>query len=363
MDVLIGTIALLVVLALFSLFTFKAPYGSKAMSALAAAAVASFLIEALIGSVLGDMLGIAAFQEIGDLAGSLSGIAAGALVAMALNVQPGYALMISLPLANMGILPGFIAGYLVSFLVRWFQERIPNGINLLAIIFIATPLTYFIAALIAPSVDGILLNIGSILESAQSQSSILMGIILGGVLTVTSTAPLSSMALTAIMGLTGQPMAIAAMAIFGSGFLNYTFFRRMGLTTPQETISVAIEALTKAHVISANPIPVYVTNFIYGGIAGIIIALSGLVNNSPGTAAVVPGLASTFAWNPPIQVILVGVIVAVIGVTVGLICSFIFKNYPIKTEEELLTSDDEELEEKDEAITKKSNLEAESVNA
>ncbi|MGJ9458956.1 PTS sugar transporter subunit IIC [Oceanobacillus sp. CF4.6] len=363
MDVLIGTVSLLVILALFSLFTFKAPYGSKAMGALAAAAVASFLIEALIGSVLGDMLGIAVFQEIGDLAGSLSGIAAGALVAMALKVQPGYALMISLPLAGMGILPGFIAGYFASFLVRWFQDKIPNGINLLAIIFIATPLTYFIAALIAPPVDGILLNVGSILESAQAQSAIVMGIIIGGVLTVTSTAPLSSMALTAIMGLTGQPMAIAAMAIFGSGFLNYTFFRRMGLTTPQETISVAIEALTKAHVISANPIPIYVTNFIYGGIAGIVVALSGLVNNSPGTASVVAGLASTFAWNPPIQVLLVGVIVAVIGVTVGLVCSFIFKNYPIITEEELLTRDEEELEEKDEARAKKPNLEPESMNA
>ncbi|WP_138415297.1 PTS sugar transporter subunit IIC [Aquibacillus sediminis] len=342
MDVLVGIIALFVILALFSLFTYKAPYGFKAMTAMASAAVASFLIEALIGSVLGDMLGIAVFQEIGDLAGSLSGIAAGALVAIALKVQPSYAIMIALPLANMGILPGFIAGYLVSFLVKWFQEKIPNGINLLATIFIATPLTYFIAALITPSVDGLLLSVGSILESAQAQSPIVMGIILGGVLTVISTAPLSSMALTAIMGLTGQPMAIAAMAIFGSGFLNYTFFRRMGLTTPKETISVGIEALTKAHVISANPIPIYSTNFIYGGIAGILVALSGLVNNSPGTAAVVPGIASTFAWNPPMQVILVGIIVAATGIIIGFINSFIFKNYPIKSEESLTRVDEEE---------------------
>lgn len=341
MEILIGTIALLVILALFSLFTFKAPHGSKAMSALADAAVASFLIEALLGAVLGDALGLEFFGEIGVVAGSLSGIAAAALVALALKVQPGYALMIALPLAQFGILPGFIAGYLVSFVVRWMQEKIPNGINLLAIIFIATPLSYGIAYFLAPFVDDILLSIGAVLETAQSQSPILMGIILGGVLVVVSTAPLSSMALTAIMGLTGQPMAIGAMAVFGSGFLNYVFFRNMKLTTPRETISVAIEALTKAHVISANPIPVYTVNFVHGALSGIVVALSGLINNSPGTASVVAGFASMFAWNDPISVLIVGVIVALIGIIVGYIGAKVFSNYPIRTEDEILATNEQ----------------------
>ena len=39
-----------------------------------------------------------------------------------------------------------------------------------------------------------------------------MGIVLGGIITVVGTAPLSSMALT-LLGLTGIPMAIGAMAI------------------------------------------------------------------------------------------------------------------------------------------------------
>lgn len=339
MDIFLGTVALLVVLALFSLFSFKAPYGSKAMSALADAAVASFLIEALLGTVLGETLGITFFSEIGLLAGSLSGIAAAALVALAMGVKPGYALMIALPMGELGILPGFIAGYLVSFLVKWLQEKIPSGFDLLAIIFIATPLSFGLGTLVAPVVDGALLAIGAILESAQTQSPILMGIILGGVLTVVSTAPLSSMALTAIMGLQGQAMAIGAMAIFGSGFLNYFLFRKLGLTTPSESISVAIEALTKAHVISANPIPVFSMNFVYGALAGIVVALSGLVNNSPGTASVVPGLLSTYAWNDPLTVTIVGVIVAIIGVVVGIVGAKVFKNYPIRTETELLAGD------------------------
>ena len=42
-----------------------------------------------------------------------------------------------------------------------------------------------------------------------------MGIVLG-IITVVGTAPLSSMALTALLGLTGIPMAIGAMAAFSS---------------------------------------------------------------------------------------------------------------------------------------------------
>ena len=55
-----------------------------------------------------------------------------------------------------------------------------------------------------------------------------MGIILGGVITVVATAPLSSMALTAMMGLTGVPMAIGALSVMGSSFMNGVFFHRMG---------------------------------------------------------------------------------------------------------------------------------------
>jgi len=355
MDVIIGTLGLLAVLALFSLFTFKAPFGSKAMSALADAAVASFLVEALLGAVLGDALGIQFFGEIGTLAGSLSGVAAAVLVALALKVRPGFAVMAALPLAEFGILPGFIAGYLVSFLIRLLQEKVPSGINMLGVVFIATPLSYGIAYLLAPVVDGTLLTIGNILITAQDQSPIIMGIILGGVLVMVSTAPLSSMALTAIMGLTGQPMAIGALAVFGSGFLNYIFFRNMKLTTPRETTSVAIEALTKAHVISANPIPVYTVNFVHGALSGIVIALSGMVNNSPGTAAVVPGIASMFAWNDPITVLIVAAIVAVIGATVGYFGSKVFQNFPVRSEDEILAEDEDESPQKNLRTATKNN--------
>ena len=44
MNILLGTALLLVVLALFTLFSYKAPQGMKAMGGLASAACASFLV-------------------------------------------------------------------------------------------------------------------------------------------------------------------------------------------------------------------------------------------------------------------------------------------------------------------------------
>ncbi len=46
MQILFGTLLLLVVLGGFTLFSYKAPHGMKAMGGLANAACASFLVEA-----------------------------------------------------------------------------------------------------------------------------------------------------------------------------------------------------------------------------------------------------------------------------------------------------------------------------
>ena len=56
-QILIGTALLLVVLALFTLFSYKAPQGMKAMGALANAACASFLVEAFHFSLFGEQMG------------------------------------------------------------------------------------------------------------------------------------------------------------------------------------------------------------------------------------------------------------------------------------------------------------------
>ena len=331
MEILKGTILLLIVLAGFSLFSLKAPKGMKAMGALAGAATASFLVEAFQYYVGGDLLGLAFLKDVGAAAGSMGGVAAAALVPIALGVNPTYAVLVGVSVAGYGILPGFLAGYALSFIVPQIEKRVPQGLDLIVTICFAAPLSRAIAMYSSPLVNSTLLNIGGILESASHASPILMGIILGGIITVVATAPLSSMALTAMLGLTGTPMAIGALSVMGSSFMNGVFFHRMGFGDKKTTIAVAIEPLTQADIISANPIPVYVTNFIGGALAGTIVALYGLVNQATGTATPIAGLMVMYGFNNPIVVTKVALMCAAAGIFAGWLGSLIFKNYKIKT--------------------------------
>lgn len=335
MDVIKGVVLLFVVLGGFSLFSMKAPKGMKAMGALAGAATASFLVEAFQLYVGGDLLGVEFLKGVGQAAGSMGGVAAGALVPIALGVNPTYAILIGVSVAGFGILPGFLAGYILSFVVPKIEKVVPQGLDLIFIICFIAPLARLIAAVSNPVVNSTLLNIGGILESASHTSPILMGIILGGIITVVATAPLSSMALTAMLGLTGVPMAIGALSVMGSSFMNGVFFHRMGFGDRKTTIAVAIEPLTQADIISANPIPVYVTNFIGGALAGVIVALFGLINNATGTATPIAGLMVMYGFNDALTVTKVALMCAGAGIFAGFLGSIIFKNYKIKTVDEI----------------------------
>lgn len=335
MDIIFGTVLLLIVLGLFTLFSYKAPNGMKAMGALANVACASFLVEAFHDAFFGGVLNIGFLQSVGAANGSLGGVAAAILVPLALGVSPVYAVLVGLACSSFGILPGFIAGYLISYVIKFLEKKVPAGLDLIAIIIIAAPLSRLIASGMTPIVNSTLLKIGDVLLSSANSSPIIMGVILGGILTVVATAPLSSMALTAMLGLTGVPMAIGALAVFGSSFMNYVFFGKMKFGSKKDTIAVAIEPLTQADIISANPIPVYVTNFIGGALSGIIVSLMGLVNMTPGTATPIAGFAVMFAYNPAIKVLIAAVGCIVVSVISGYIGYFIFKNKKILTADEI----------------------------
>lgn len=335
MEIIKGIGLLLLVLAGFSLFSYKAPKGMKAMAALAGAACAAFLVEAFQLYVGGDLLGIEFLGEVGKAAGGMGGVAAAALVALAVGVSPVYALLLGVCCAGLGLLPGFIAGYLVAFLVKLVEKKVPGGLDLIVIILFCAPLVRLIGEFTSPLVDATLLNIGGIITETANSNPIVMGIVLGGVITVVATAPLSSMALTAMLGLTGGPMAIGALAVFGSSFMNYILFDRLKFGDRKTTIAVAIEPLTQAHIISANPIPVYVTNFIGGASAGVIISLSGLINNATGTATPIAGLAVMYGFNDPLKVTLVALACASVGLLSGFLGSVVFKNYKIKTVDQI----------------------------
>lgn len=259
----------------------------------------------------------------------MGGVAAAILVPLALGVSPVYSVLVGLSVSGFGILPGFIAGYLTSFVVRFFEKKVPAGLDLIVIIVIGAPLCRAIAMGMDPIVNNTLLQIGQVLIKAADTSPIIMGIILGGLITVVATAPLSSMALTSIIGLTGLPMAIGALAVFGSSFMNFIFFSKMKFGSKKDTISVAIEPLTQSDIISANPIPVYTTNFIGGAMSGVIVALMQLVNNTPGTATPIAGFAIMFAYNPPTQVLIAAAGCIIVSILGGYIGYALFKNYKI----------------------------------
>ncbi|WP_373598146.1 PTS sugar transporter subunit IIC [Paraclostridium bifermentans] len=333
MSILTSTALLLVVLALFTLFSYKAPHGMKAMGALASAACASFLVEAFHASLFGQQLGIKFLGEVGAANGSLGGVAAAILVPLALGVSPVYAVLVGLSVSGYGILPGFVAGYVISFVVKFLEEKTPAGLDLIVIILVAAPLTRGIAMVMDPIVNDTLMQIGQALLAASDASPVFMGIILGGLITVVATAPLSSMALTAIIGLTGLPMAIGALAVFGSSFMNFVFFSKMKFGDKKDTIAVAIEPLTQSDIISANPIPVFTTNFIGGALSGVVVALvstyiAPLAIDVPGMATPIAGFAVAVGQNgTPALIAAAGcIVVSILG---GFIGYSLFKNYKI----------------------------------
>ena len=151
MAILQGLALLLVVLCLFTLFSYRAPYGMKAMGALANAAIASFLIEAFHRYIGGEMFHNDFLQSVGEASGSMSGVAAAILVALAIGVSPVYAVLIGIATSGFGILPGFFAGYVCAFVVKFLEKKLPAGVEFLAILFIAAPISRGMAMLMDPT--------------------------------------------------------------------------------------------------------------------------------------------------------------------------------------------------------------------
>jgi fructose-specific phosphotransferase system IIC component len=329
MTIIKGIALLLLVLSLFTLFSYRAPYGMKAMGGLANAAIASFLVEAFQRYIGGDMLQIDLLKEVGMSAGSLPGVAAAILVSLALGISPVYAVLIGLACSGMGILPGFFAGYMMAFVVKGIEKKVPEGLDLIVCVVVVAPLARLIAKTTDPLVNATLGNIGEVIKLATNESPIVMGLALGGIITVISTSPLSSMALTAMLGLTGVPMAIAALSLIASSFMNFLLFKKLNIGTKRENIAVAIEPLTQADLVSANPVPIYSTNFVGGALAGVIVALFGFVNDAPGTASPIPGLLVMYGFNDAIQVTIAAVLCSIVGTIVGYIAVKVFKNYKV----------------------------------
>ena len=97
---------------------------------------------------------------------------------------------------GMDLLPGFFAGYLIGYVMKYTEKYVPDGVDLIGSVVLLAPLARLIARGLTPVVNNTLLKIGDIIQSSTDTNPIFMGIVLGGIITVVGTAPLSSMALT-----------------------------------------------------------------------------------------------------------------------------------------------------------------------
>ena len=182
LTILSGMGLLLLTLAAFSLFSMKMPKGSEAMSGMANAAVASVLVEAVHSYITGDLFGFEFFKEVGVTAGSLGGVAAAVMVPISMGANPVFAVVAGLACGGYGILPGFIAGYIIGLVSPIIEKKLPEGLNIIAGALVIAPLARFIAFAVNPVVDSTLLTIGETISAAASQSPIVMGFLLGGIM-------------------------------------------------------------------------------------------------------------------------------------------------------------------------------------
>ena len=245
-------------------------------------------------------------------------------VPLAMGVNPVFAVVSGLAVGGYGILPGFIAGYLTGLIAPMLEQKLPEGLNVILGALVTAPLARFLAITVDPAVNLVLGEIGSAISAAAEQSPLVMGFLLGGIMKMICTSPLSSMALTAMLGLTGLPMGIAAIACVGGSFTNGIIFHKLGFGNKGNVIAVMLEPLTQANIITANPIPIFSSNFIGGGLAGISAAVFGIVNNAPGTASPIPGLLAPFAFNAPLNVVLALAFAILGGCAAGLLGGMIF---------------------------------------
>ncbi|MFD1672367.1 PTS sugar transporter subunit IIC [Agrilactobacillus yilanensis] len=335
MQIVIGVLVLLAVIAALTLFTFKAPNGKKAISALSGAACATFLPQAFLSYAIGGVFHIDFIKQIGDTMGSLGGLAAGTLVPLAFGISPVFSVLIGVSLLKVKLLPAFIAAYAVAFVLKQIEKRVPEGIDLIVVVLVGPALANGIAALISPAVLQVLHIIGNAIVSAEQSNPMVMAAILGAIIPLVGMTPLSSMVLTSLIGLTGVPMAVGALGCTGNSFLNFSLFRKLNFGGNSTAVAVTVEPLTQIDIISANPIPIFATNAIAGAINGMIVGAFHLVINVTGMATPWAGLIVAFGFNQAASVAIATLLILINSTIWGYVGAYVFRNFKIHTVSEI----------------------------
>ena len=319
MNIILGVGTLVLVLIVMTLFLNFAPYGKQGLQALSGAACATFLPQAFLSYAIGGVFHIEFLQTIGDLAGSLAGVAVGILTGLKMGISPVFAVIIGLVLHDFKLLPAFIAAYIISFGIKFIEKKVPEGLDLIAVILIAPALVFGLATVISPGVMAVLTQIGGAVTSVGDSNPYALAIILGLVIPVTGMTPLSSMVLTSLLGLTGLPMAIGALTCTGSSFVNFIMFRQLKIGNASKAFAVAIEPLTQIDIIAKYPLQLYGTNAIIGVVNACIVTFSGLVINVTGMATPIAGAIVLFGFNEPIRAVVTIVTVSIVSILLSLV--------------------------------------------
>ena len=122
MNIILGVGTLVLVLIVMTLFLNFAPYGKQGLQALSGAACATFLPQAFLSYAIGGVFHIHFFQVIGDLAGSLAGVAVGILTCVNLGISPVFAVIVGLVLHDFKLLPAFIARILFHLVLNLLRK-------------------------------------------------------------------------------------------------------------------------------------------------------------------------------------------------------------------------------------------------
>ena len=329
MNIILGVGTLVIVLVIMTLFLKFAPYGKEGLQALCGAACATFLPQAFLSYAIGGILHIKFLQDIGDLAGSLGGIAVGILACINLGVSPVFAIIVGLVLKDFSLLPAFIASYIVAFIIKLIQKKVPEGLDLIAVILIAPALVYGLASLINPGVTAVLNQIAGAVNSVGDSSPYALAIILGLIIPVTSMTPLSSMVLASILGLTGLPMAIGAITCTGASFVNFTLFNILKIGEKPNRFAVFIEPLTQIDLIVRYAPVLYGTNALIGMVNACIIAFSGLKIGVTGMATPIAGAIVLFGFNNPVSSAITIIAVAITSLVLAFIIGTLIKKFDL----------------------------------
>ncbi|MEB6276159.1 PTS sugar transporter subunit IIC [Staphylococcus xylosus] len=319
MDIILGVGTLLIVLLAMTLFLNFAPYGKKGLQALSGAACATFLPQAFLSYAIGGVFDIKFLQEIGDLAGGLSGVAVGFLTCLKLGVSPVFAVIVGLVLHYFKLLPAFLAAYMIAFVIKFIEKKVPEGLDLITVILFAPATAFLLASIMSPGVIALLHQIGSAVTAVGDNNPYILATILGLIIPVTGMTPLSSMVLTSLLGLTGLPMAIGALTCTGSSFVNFIMFKQLKIGNSSKAFAVAIEPLTQIDIIAKYPLQLYGTNAIIGVVNACIVTFSGLVINVTGMATPIAGAIVLFGFNDPIRATITIITVSITSILLSLV--------------------------------------------